>query len=159
MKIKFNSDDELPLNKVIEICSTIIVVRAVFHENSKCYPQFFLDECLYKLWIIKRFYILIELTFLKELIFMKQVHQKSVTFVTIHYWHFLNKGFKFQPNVCNRCHDLLMMSMNLIDIAILNIEGSNCCCIITGIRNEAINLLQNIDSTEKSGTLYIYRDI
>ena len=50
-----------------------------------------------------------------------------------HYWYFLNKGFKFQPNVCNRCHDLLMMSMNLSDIAILNINGSDYCCIISGI--------------------------
>ena len=58
-----------------------------------------------------------------------------------HYWYFLNKGFKFQPNVCNRCHDLLMMSMNLNDIAILNIRGSNYHCIISGIsKNEAINL-------------------
>ena len=40
-----------------------------------------------------------------------------------HYWYFLNFSFKFQPNVCNRCHDLLMMSMNLSDIAILNIKG------------------------------------
>ena len=42
-----------------------------------------------------------------------------------HYWYFLNKGFKFQPNVCNRCHDLLMMLMNLSDIAILNIKSSD----------------------------------
>ena len=49
MKIKFNSDDELPLNKTTKIPSMIIVVRAVFHENSKYYPQVFLDECLYKL--------------------------------------------------------------------------------------------------------------
>ena len=33
-----------------------------------------------------------------------------------HYWYFLNKGFNFQPNVCNRCHDLLMISMNLSNI-------------------------------------------
>ena len=39
-----------------------------------------------------------------------------------HYWYFLNKGFKFQPNVCSRCHDLLMMSMSFSDIAILNIK-------------------------------------
>ena len=52
MKIKFDSDDELPLNKTVEIPSMIIVVRAVFHENSKYYPQVLLDECLYKLWII-----------------------------------------------------------------------------------------------------------
>ena len=48
MKIKFNSDDELPLNKTIEIPSIIIVLRAVFLENDKYYPQVFLDECLYK---------------------------------------------------------------------------------------------------------------
>ena len=38
-----------------------------------------------------------------------------------HYWYFLNYSFKFQPIVCNRCHNLLMMSMNLSEIAILNI--------------------------------------
>ena len=49
MKIKFNSDDELPLNKNIEIPSMIIVVTAIFLENNKYYPPVFLDECLYKL--------------------------------------------------------------------------------------------------------------
>ena len=34
------------------------------------------------------------------------------------YWYFLNYSFKFQPNVCNRCHNLLMMYTNLSDIAI-----------------------------------------
>ena len=48
-----------------------------------------------------------------------------------HYWYYLNKEFKFQSNVCNRCHDLLMMSMNLHDIAILNIESADYCCIIS----------------------------
>ena len=49
MKVKYNSDDKLNLNKTIEIPSMIIVVRAVFHENNKYLPQVFLDECLYKL--------------------------------------------------------------------------------------------------------------
>ena len=49
MKIKFNSDDEFPLNKTIETCSMIVAFRAVFHENNKCYAKMFLDECLYKL--------------------------------------------------------------------------------------------------------------
>ena len=71
-----------------------------------------------------------------------------------HYWYFLNYSFKFQPNVCNRCHDLLMMSMNLSDIAILNIKGSDYRCIISLIsKNEAINLLRDADLTEKTGTL------
>ena len=49
MKIKVNSDDELPLNKTIEITSMAIVVRAVFYENNKSYPQIFLDKCPYKI--------------------------------------------------------------------------------------------------------------
>ena len=44
--IKFNSDDELPLDQVIEIPSIIIVVRDVLHKNNKCYLQIFLDKCL-----------------------------------------------------------------------------------------------------------------
>ena len=35
MKIKFNSDDELPLNKTIEIPTMTVAVRAVFHEDNK----------------------------------------------------------------------------------------------------------------------------
>ena len=42
MKIKFNLDDKLPLNKTIEIRSVTIVVRAVFHVNSKYYSQVFI---------------------------------------------------------------------------------------------------------------------
>ena len=45
-----------------------------------------------------------------------------------HYCHFLDRGFKFQPCVCNGFHDVLMMSINLIDIAVLKI-----CWIIAGL--------------------------
>ena len=47
MKIKFDLDDDLPLNKRIEIHMATIVVRAIFLENNKYYPQVFSDECLY----------------------------------------------------------------------------------------------------------------
>ena len=68
-----------------------------------------------------------------------------------HYRYFLNYSFKFQPNVCNRCRDLLMISINLSDIAILNMKGSDYRCIISLIsKNEAINLMQNADLTEKA---------
>ena len=49
MKIKFTFDDELPLNKTIEIPTITIVAWAVFHENNNNYPQVFFDECLYKI--------------------------------------------------------------------------------------------------------------
>ena len=49
MKIKFNSDNELPLNKTAEIPGMTIVVRAIFYEHNKCYLQVSLDEYLYKI--------------------------------------------------------------------------------------------------------------
>ena len=39
MKTKINSDEELSLNKTIEVLTMAIVVRTVFHENNKFYPQ------------------------------------------------------------------------------------------------------------------------
>ena len=89
--------------------------------------------------------------FLKELMLIKHVYQKKSD--VCHYWYFLNFSFKFEPNACNRCHDLIM-SMNLSDITILNIKGSDYRCIISLIsKNEAINILQNADLIEKSETL------
>ena len=59
-----------------------------------------------------------------------------------HYWYFLNFSFQFQPNVSNKCHDLLMISMKHSDIAILNIKGSDYPCIISLIsKNESIKLM------------------
>ena len=41
-----------------------------------------------------------------------------------HYWYFLDKGFKFQPHVCNGCHNVLTMDTNFSDIGILSIHGT-----------------------------------
>ena len=49
LKIEFNSYHQLPVHKAIETPSMIKVVRAVFQENGKFYPQLFVDEYLYKL--------------------------------------------------------------------------------------------------------------
>ena len=71
-----------------------------------------------------------------------------------HYWYFLNKGFKFQPFVSNRCHDLLITFMNLSHIGVLRIQNANYCCIITEInKREAKKLLHNVDLNENFGTL------
>ena len=51
MKIEFNSDDDLPLNKPLRFRSNAIVIRSVFEEDGKLYPQLFLDDTLYELSI------------------------------------------------------------------------------------------------------------
>ena len=47
MKIKFNSDDDLPLNKPLKFHAMTIIIRSVFKEDGKPYPQLFLDDNLY----------------------------------------------------------------------------------------------------------------
>ena len=49
MKIKSNSDDILLSNKLLKLHNLTIAIRYVFQEANKCYPQVFLDECLYEL--------------------------------------------------------------------------------------------------------------
>ena len=49
MKIKFNSDDNLPLNKPLKFHNITITIRSVFEEDGKLYPQVFLDDTLYEL--------------------------------------------------------------------------------------------------------------
>ena len=45
----FNCDDKFPLNKQLKFLSVTIVIRSVFEEDGKYYPQAFLDDCLYEL--------------------------------------------------------------------------------------------------------------
>ena len=56
-----------------------------------------------------------------------------------HYWYLLYEGYKFQSNVCSWCHQLLTMTINLKDIAILH--------------NSITDLLQNADCNQRRGTL------
>ena len=49
MKIKFDSDDDLPLNKQLKFHNMAITIRSIFEEDGKIYPQVFLDETLYEL--------------------------------------------------------------------------------------------------------------
>ena len=89
------------------------------------------------------------MTFLREMMLISQANQNSAIFVPIGIFY-----RKFQSKVCHRCHDLVMMSMNISDIAILNIKGFVYCCIISRIsKNVAINLMQNTDLIKKSRTL------
>ena len=49
MKVKFDTDDNLPLNKQLKLDMLTIIVRSVFEEDAIFYPQLYLDHCLYEL--------------------------------------------------------------------------------------------------------------
>ena len=51
---------------------------------------------------------------------------KSVECMIFHYCYFKDIGFKYQPYVCNKCHDLSMVIQDLKDLMILKIKGVDC---------------------------------
>ena len=59
------------------------------------------------------------------------VNKRSVSkeCMLCHYWYFKNVGFKFEPHVCNKCHNVLMTAYELKDIAILTAKGVDYRCI------------------------------
>ena len=105
MKIEFNSDNDLPLNKPLKFHAMTITIRSVFEEGGKLYPQVFLDEYLYELW---KCYSTKKLMFLKKIDTNKT--SASTECMLCHYCYFKDVGYKFEPHVCNKYHDVLRMS-------------------------------------------------
>ena len=73
-------------------------------------------------------------------------------------WYFRRKywyqkediGYKFESNVCNKCHDVLVTTYELKNIAIMNVKDADSRCILLGIsRNEAVNILNNFAFEDK----------
>ena len=61
-----------------------------------------------------------------------------------YYWYFKDIGYKYEPHVCNGCHDLSMVVYNLNDFMILNIKGVDSRCYVLDMsKNDAITLLNN----------------
>ena len=60
------------------------------------------------------------------------------------YWYFKDIGFKYQPYVCNTCHDFSMILQDLNDFVILKIKNMDYRCYIVGTnKKDAISLLNN----------------
>ena len=61
-----------------------------------------------------------------------------------HYWFVKDAGFKFDPRVCNKFHDVLMTANELKNTAILNVKVVDFRCILWDIsRDEAVSRLNN----------------
>ena len=61
-----------------------------------------------------------------------------------HYCYFKDIDFKYQPYVCNGCHDFSMIVQNLDDLVILRVKGVNYrCCVVITSKKDAIRLLNN----------------
>ena len=64
---------------------------------------------------------------------------KSVEYMTSHYWYFKDVGFKYQPYFCNGCHDFSMIVQDLNDFVILKIKSIDYRCYLVGIDKKRCN--------------------
>ena len=71
-----------------------------------------------------------------------------------HYWYFLDKGFKYEPHLCNGCHDLMLKVMSFNDVAVASVKGSDYRIHFWYMsKNDSITMMKNSNLNEKSGLL------
>ena len=71
-----------------------------------------------------------------------------------HHWHFKDIGFKYEPYLCNCCHDLMQKAMSFNDAAIVYVKGSayrthfwSCT------KSDAISIMNNSNLVDKKDVL------
>ena len=104
MKIKFNSDDGLPLYKSLKFCLMTITVRHIFEEDGKLYPQVFFRW--YFVWVKHVKMIEYERIDISESIDINKTN-KSKECMLCHYWYFLNKNFSYGRDHCDGCYNIM----------------------------------------------------
>ena len=118
MKIRFESNDNLPLGIILKLSMLTIVVKSVFEEDGKYFQQVFSYECL--VGVIKM--LLYDRIDVSEGIEINKTGA-SKECMLCHYWYCKNNEQKFESHVFDDCHDILMMAYVLKNIAILNVKG------------------------------------
>ena len=77
-----------------------------------------------------------------------------------HYWYFLDKNFKCEPNISNSCHVLMKKAMNFNDVSIVSIKRSNYRIHFWYMsKNDRINIMKDSNLIEKSGSLDFFHYI
>ena len=69
-----------------------------------------------------------------------------------HYWYFKDIGFKYEPYLCNDCHDLMQKAMSFNDVAIVYVKRI-AYRIAYMSKDDAINIMNNSNLTDKKGDL------
>ena len=124
MKIKFNSANDIPLNKQLYFPTITIIVRNIFEKDGKYYPQCFLD----KVFVLSIKMLPYERIDISEGIDFDKTN-KSTKCMICNYYCFKNIGFKYQPHVCNGCHDFSIIVQNLDDFVILRVKSVDYRCL------------------------------
>ena len=151
MQIKFNSDDDLPLNKPLKFHLMTITIRSVFEEDGKLYPQVFLDDTLYELSIQKMLEF-DRIGIFKVIDVNKTRLSKECDICQ--YWFFKDIAFKYEKYLRNGCHDLMQKTLSFNDVAIVYVKGNAYrICFWYMSKDDAINIINGSNLVNKRGVL------
>ena len=71
-----------------------------------------------------------------------------------HYWYFEDIGIKYEPYLCNGCHDLMQKAMGFNDVEIVYVNGSAYRIHFLHVsKDDAINIMNNSNLIDKKGVL------
>ena len=78
----------------------------------------------------------------------------SKEFDICHYWYFKDIGFKYEPHICNGCHDLMQKAISFNDVAIVYVAGSAYRIHFWYMsKNDVISIMNNSNLIDKKGVL------
>ena len=148
MEIKFNTDDNLPLNKPLKFHLLTLIVTCILEEDGKFYLQLYLDDCLYEVQVLE--YDRIDISEGLDVNKMNASKECDIC----HYWYFRDIGFKYEPYLCNGCHDLMQKAMSFNDIAIIYVKRSASRIHFWYMsKDDGISILNNSNLIDKKGVL------
>ena len=125
-----------------------IVIRSVFQEDGKYYPQVFQMNVCMNCKMLE--YDGVDVS---EGIDINKTNASKESDIC-HYWYFKDIGFKYEPYLCKVCHDLMQKAVNFNNVAIVNVRGSDYRIHFWYMcKNYAINKMKNSNLNEKSGSL------
>ena len=78
----------------------------------------------------------------------------SKEFDIFHYWYFQDIDFKYDPYLCNSCHDLMQKAISFNDVAIVYVKGSAYrihCWYMS--KNDSVEIMNNSNLIYKKGIL------
>ena len=116
MEIKFNTDDNLPLNKPLKFHLLTLIVTCILEEDGKFYLQLYLDDCLYEVQVLE--YDRIDISEGLDVNKMNASKECDIC----HYWYFRDIGFKYEPYLCNGRHNLMQKDMTLNDVVVVYVK-------------------------------------
>ena len=148
MKIKFDTDNNLSLNKTMKLHNMAIIIRSVFEEDDKFYPQIYLDGCFYELQMLE--YDKMDIS---KGIGISKTNVSKADHIC-HYWYFKNIGFEYEPYLFNGCHGLMQKAMNFNNVAIVYVKGSAYRIHFWYMsKDDAISIMNNSNLIDKMGVL------